>query len=63
MVNQAYFELIERKAELLDGMTDGTDSIIIGANDFKALSKITKDWDKIEASDLAGSAPYEEPAE
>lgn len=62
IVNQAYFELIERKAQALDGMIDdGT--VSVHAETLKRIDRIVKDWNKIEADDLGGSEPYTEPAE
>lgn len=59
VVNQAYFELIERKAEALDSMVTGDGSIAVCLEDIKKIGKISADWDKIDAQDLSGSKPYE----
>lgn len=63
VVNQAYFELIERKAQALDQMyavhEDG--NLSVSATDLKTIEKIVVDWEKVDAGDLSGSEPYTEP--
>ncbi len=65
VVFEKYFNLIERKADLLDRMFDDLDgSLTIGVDSFKEFNKIQRDWDKSEASDFAGlEEPYKEPKE
>ena len=63
VINQAYFELIERKAELLDEMTDGSDSFALAPEHFKTMAKLQKDWDKADGGSLKGCEPYVEPKE
>lgn len=63
VVNKTYFELIVRKAELLDQMFDG-DSVAVDLVTIKNKAQIDKAWDKAEAWHLDGSAePYKEPKE
>jgi hypothetical protein len=64
VVNQAYFELIHRKAELLDVMCADAGSIAVHASSFKDYDRIVKDWDRAGASDFEGTeTPYKEPEE
>ncbi len=65
VVNQAYFELIERKAQLLESMFEnaGDGEIDIYVSVFKDWAKIQKDWDKADADSLDGSEPYVPPAD
>lgn len=63
VVEEKYFKLIERKAELLDQMFDDMSGLLaVGPDSFKEFAKIQKDWDKADASHLVGlEEPYKEP--
>jgi hypothetical protein len=60
VVSEVYFNLIERKASLLDRLFDG-DVVSVSVSEFKEKTQIDKAWDKAEAYDLEGSEPYQEP--
>lgn len=65
VVNQAYFELVDRKAQMLDGMFENAieGEIVVHVSIFKDWAKIQKDWDKADADSLDGSEPYVPPAD
>ena len=65
VVNQAYFELVEKKAQMLDMMFDhvGEGEIVVGVSLFKDYGKVQKEWEKVDADSLDGSDPYVEPAD
>lgn len=56
VVNQAYYELVVRKAELLDSMSSFGDGIEVNAGNLKDLAKIQSDWDKVDAGRFEGTA-------
>ena len=69
VVNEIRFNLIARKADLLDDITDCDgysdgyrEGVHVNANMLKAIQKIYKEWEKREADDLdSGADPYVEP--
>jgi hypothetical protein len=63
VVNRGYFELIERKAYLLDQVFDnGTADVSIDIETIKEYAKLRKAWDKSRAFDFSGTEePYKEP--
>lgn len=61
VVSAVYFELIQRKAEFLDGMFSDSD-LVIRESDFKAYDQINKAWNKAGADFIVGTEePYVEP--
>ena len=61
VVDKIYFDLLVRKADLLDSMFCGEmGGVSLGVDSFKQWGKIEKEWEKSEFSADA-IAQYEEP--
>jgi hypothetical protein len=63
IVNEVYFELVERKSQLLERIFKfaGDGEVIVHSTVVKDYLKIQKEWDKVEADLLDGSELYDEP--
>ena len=65
VVDATYFNLIVRKASLLDEMVEnsgGGAGLAVYADSIKTLDRIQKDWNRVGGDFLAGTEePYEEP--
>lgn len=62
VVYEAHFNLIERKASMLDRLFADGDQILVGVEDFKEWGQIEKDCNKADALDVdvAFVEPYKE---
>jgi len=63
VVNQAYFELVERKARLLDSIfeDDYGGCAVISIETLKERTRIQTAWLKIDADSIAGTeTPYKQ---
>lgn len=59
VVNKTYFDLIERKANLLDQMVYEGDGIAVDPDSLKELAQIRRTWDKHDAYQFIGTEePY-----
>lgn len=63
-MNEKYFELLRRKASLLDeGFDDAgvADSFVMSKDMFKTYEKLDKEWQKLDLGWGDGFEPYVEP--
>jgi hypothetical protein len=62
VVDEAYFNLLIEKSDLLEEIFEDDDRITVTVSDFKTMNRITKDYAKL-PNEATSTELYEEPGE